>query len=49
MSCTVSMPTDALAQFLDLIYEFLTRHPVEILAHDVSPGLSTLLRRNADA
>jgi hypothetical protein len=43
------MPTHALPQFLYLIYELFTRHPVEVLVHDVSPGLSPWLRRDADA
>jgi 23S rRNA U2552 (ribose-2'-O)-methylase RlmE/FtsJ len=41
--------TNALPQFLDLINELLTGHPVEVVVHDISPGLSTLLRRDADA
>jgi hypothetical protein len=35
MPRTVPMLTDALPQLLDFIHELLTRHPVEVLVHDL--------------
>jgi len=39
MSLTVTMPTDALAQFLDFFNELLSRQMFEVRVHDAGPHI----------
>jgi hypothetical protein len=43
MSRTMPMLADALPQLLDLVYQFLTRQPFQIVVHDPPPSLYSIL------